>query len=42
MIRNDHIQYRYEVLEMVGRGSFGQVNIDIGDISDFLKGYESV
>jgi len=25
VIRNDHINYRYEVLEMLGRGSFGQV-----------------
>lgn len=27
VIRNDHVQYRYEVLEMLGRGSFGQVSI---------------
>lgn len=24
-VLNDHIQYRYEVLELLGKGSFGQV-----------------
>ena len=26
VVKNDHIRYRYEALEMLGRGSFGQVN----------------
>lgn len=25
MIQGDHINYQYEVIEMLGRGSFGQV-----------------
>lgn len=25
VVKNDHIRFRYEALEMLGRGSFGQV-----------------
>ena len=25
VIRNDHVAYRYEIIDMLGRGSFGQV-----------------
>ena len=39
IIRNDHIAYRYEVVDMLGRGSFGQVIIL--EINDFNVGIGS-
>jgi len=34
VVKNDHIRYRYEALEMLGRGSFGQV-IFSGELSNY-------
>ena len=31
-VLHDHIAYRYEILEVIGKGSFGQVNTKISKL----------
>ena len=41
VVQGDHIRYRYEIVEMLGKGSFGQVFI-FNYISNVWEGHKSI
>lgn len=39
-VSHDHICYRYEILKVIGKGSFGQVSYDVHCLTYILRDFE--